>query len=179
MSNVTMSKQITHRLGRLALALALASLFVTPASPASAQAATCLGLQVTIFAVPGLVTNGTDLNDVILGTSGNDTINGKKGHDIICGQGGVDTIHGNTGNDLIAGGAGNDRLYGDDDRDTVNGNDGNDTMVGGNGDDSLSGGNNDDNFNCGAGADIADGGPHLVADTLVLGHGCEVTPNIP
>ena len=41
----------------------------------------CLGQWPTIWAMPGMVTNGTPGDDVIQGTNGNDTINGAGGND--------------------------------------------------------------------------------------------------
>lgn len=51
----------------------------------------------------GLVTNGTDGDDVILGTGGNDEIHGGGGNDIICGQGGNDIVDGGLGQDICDG----------------------------------------------------------------------------
>ena len=129
----------------------------------------CHGKVVTLFAVPGVVTNGSGPGDVIEGTPGNDTINGNDGDDWICGRGGNDTIHGGNGDDHLYGGTGNDEIFGEA---------GKDHLIGQDGIDSLSGGPDNDFFSCGADADVADG---TIPGNNVLGpnHGCEVVTNIP
>ena len=120
MNTLTLIKRVITC--RLAVALVVAGFLVAPASPAFAAFGTCLGLAVTINALPNVVTNGGAGADVILGTPGNDIINGNGGSDIICGEGGNDTINGGNGNDAISGGIG---------RDTINGGNGNDNVAGG------------------------------------------------
>jgi TolB protein len=97
----------------------------------------------THYSVPGVVTTGTEGNDIICGTEGPDRINALGGNDIVYGFG---------GNDQFIGGAGDDRMFGGV---------GNDSFIGGVGVDFTSGGPGDDAFSAepadridpGAGAD--------------------------
>jgi Ca2+-binding RTX toxin-like protein len=115
----------------------------------------CAGLVPTIYAVPGVVTVGTNLPDVILGTPAADEIHARQGDDVVCGLG---------GNDLIFGGAGDDLLLGQRDDDNVFGGEGDDDMFGGEGNDSVFGGEGDDDLFGGDGVDLLDGGNQVVVD---------------
>ncbi|MEV4513109.1 calcium-binding protein [Dactylosporangium sp. NPDC049525] len=81
-----------------------------------------------IFAVPGVTTNGTAGDDLIIGTDGDDRIYGMAGDDTICGGDGADRIHGDDGvgdvvpgDDLIDGEDATDQLYGDGGNDVIHG----------------------------------------------------------
>jgi Ca2+-binding RTX toxin-like protein len=90
---------------------------------ASAAGPMCDGLPATIVVpAPGMVTNGTINDDVIVGTAGVDTINGRAGNDHICAG---------DGNDNLTGGPGDDRAFGEH---------GDDDFLGGLGDDFFDGG---------------------------------------
>jgi Ca2+-binding RTX toxin-like protein len=110
----------------------------------------CAGLVPTIYAVPGVVTSGTNMPDVILGTPFADEIHARQGDDVVCGLG---------GNDLIFGGLGDDLLLGQGDNDTVFGGEGDDDMLGGDG------------------VDLLDGGPQVVADRADGGPLNDACPN--
>lgn len=90
----------------------------------------CFGKTPTIYAAPGVPTNGTPGPDVILGTAGDDVIHGLAGADRICGLGGNDILDGGPGRDRINGGPGNDTiLAGDGHHHRLLGGAGNDTIV--------------------------------------------------
>jgi Ca2+-binding RTX toxin-like protein len=115
----------------MALGLALATaLSLVHATPASARARTCNGVNATIIAGSAGQINGTAGDDVILGTSGADQIFGLGGNDTICGGAGDDQITGGQGSDLVLGGDGNDTL-------NWNPGDGSDVLEGQAGRDSL------------------------------------------
>jgi len=122
-----------------ALAALLAALFVVAAPAADAAPARCLGRAVTIVAVPGVPTVGTQGNDVIVGNRGNDVIDGRGGNDRICGLGGADRISGGGGADRLHGGAGNDTLRGGAGNDHLNGGRGDDLIIGQAGNDVMNG----------------------------------------
>ncbi|QSJ14991.1 FG-GAP repeat protein [Nostoc sp. UHCC 0702] len=108
----------------------------------------------TVTVAVGLINNGTNFADNLVGTIGNDIINGGNGND---------TIKGGAGNDSLFGGNGNDVLYGDGlmdggaGNDTLNGGNGDDTLYGGGGTDYLTGGNGNDLLYGGIGSDILTG----------------------
>ena len=121
--------------------------------PVSGEGTICNGQPATIIVQQsGLVTTGTDGDDVIIGTFGPDTIDAGAGNDTICGHSGDDTLSGGEGDDRLQGGSGND---------DVQGGNGNDVIFGGTGDDTLRGE---------AGTDIvlgADGDDQLIGDASV------------
>ena len=140
------------RLGRLALALALATsaLLVIPASAAASDTPTCMGLE----ASPGL-----------LGTAEDDVIEGTPEDDVIIGLGGKDIIYGNGGNDIICGGGARDQIFGGPGNDILFGQGSNDVIKGGLGDDILKGGKGNDRLRGQAGEDVTRGG--MGADVCV------------
>ena len=73
----------------------------------------CDGKPVTIRAVAGVTTFGTNGPDVIRGTSGPDLIFARAGNDTVCALDGDDEVHGGHDADVIDGGDGDDRLYGE------------------------------------------------------------------
>lgn len=112
----------------------------------------CMGEAVTMVAVPGEPTIGTNGDDVIRGTPEADDIRGGPGDDTICGLGGADVIRGDGGNDRLSGGAGPDQLSGGKGRDTIRGNGAADVIRGGKGADVIHGG---------PANDTCDGGPGI------------------
>ncbi len=105
--------------------------------------------------VEGLILNGGDNNDELIGDVGNDQINGSDGNDELLGLAGDDQINGGSGddelsgfegNDQLFGGKGNDELSGFEGNDQLFGGDGNDILIGGDGVDILTGGNGRDRF---------------------------------
>lgn len=126
----------------------------------------------TIIAQPGVITVGTDGDDVIYGTPGNDRIFGMGGNDIIFGMGGDDQISGGAGDDIICGGDGNDQLSGGDGDDFLSGDAGDDDLSGGAGNDVLLGGPGVDRLSGGAGFDECHGGGQPGDMSAVPG--CEV-----
>ena len=139
------------RLKAAGLALALVGALVATAPNVSAEGAlTCGGQEVTILVEEsGILTVGTDGDDVIFGSLGPDAINGGVGNDTICGR---------SGDDILIGGPGDDRIEGGNDNDIVQGGAGNDTLFGGNGDDVLRGAQGDDIVLGEAGNDELEGG---------------------
>lgn len=101
-------------LRKVVLLVALGSLVpVVPLLATLAGAAsTCFGKAVTITAVAGEPTEGTEGNDVIMGTRGADEIDGLGGNDRICSSGGADAVRGGAGRDRIKGGGGDDSIDG-------------------------------------------------------------------
>ncbi|CCH33040.1 calcium-binding protein [Actinosynnema sp. NPDC047251] len=81
----------------------------------------CAGLVPTIFAVPGVVTVGTNGPDVILGTPFADEIHARQGNDVVCGLPGNDVIYGGAGDDRVFGQLGDDHLFGGDGVDLLDG----------------------------------------------------------
>jgi len=134
------------------LALIIALLPVLGEGDEAQAIGPCFGKSPTIvIAAPGLVTYGTNGNDVIMGTTGIDVIDGLGGNDRICSGMGGDEVHGGPGHDWISAGDGNDSVFGDG---------GNDFIDGGTGDDSISGWNGDDDLRGGDGNDELWGGRH-------------------
>ena len=149
------------RLKAAGLALALVGALVATAPTVSAEGATCGGQEATIIVEDsGLLTVGTDGDDVIVGSLGPDAIDAGAGNDIICGH---------SGDDILIGGAGSDRIEGGNDDDDIQGGDGDDTLFGGNGDDILRGANGDDIVLGEAGNDQLEG--NAGDDTLWPGPG--------
>lgn len=103
------------------------------------------------------ITEGTSLNDLIIGDRGNDTLNGLDGDDALYGNDGNDSLNGGSGDDFLDGGNGNDALMG--------GN-GNDLLIGFAGNDFLDGQQGNDTLNGGAGNDTLFG---LAGDDLLVG----------
>ncbi|WP_176592687.1 right-handed parallel beta-helix repeat-containing protein [Sphingobium sp. EM0848] len=106
------------------------------------------------MAKEGLVGQGNDLDNRIVGSAGVDILYGHGGNDMIQGEGGDDVIYGGAGDDKLLGGDGNDRLYGGDGNDTLSGGAGNDVIDGGAGNDRIEGDGGDDILTGGAGADL-------------------------
>ena len=149
------------RLKAAGLALALVGGLVATAPAVSAEGATCGGAEATIIVEsPGLLTIGTDGDDVIVGSLGDDAIDAGAGNDIICGH---------AGDDVLIGGAGDDRIEGGNDDDNIQGGEGADTLFGGNGDDILRGAAGDDIVLGEAGDDLLEG--NAGSDTLWPGPG--------
>jgi|GEM_PF-3680563 len=124
------------------LIVVLASVLLGPllfVAPAGAGSTSVDCLHPDIWAEPGVVTHGTDGDDVIFGTDGADVIYGGEGNDTICGFAGNDTLYGGPGNDRIHGMAGWDELFGQNGNDDMRGGPGNDYLVGGDGNDTLRG----------------------------------------
>lgn len=115
--------------------------------------------------------NGDDGNDKIDGFDGNDILNGGAGNDQIKGGNGDDTISGDEGNDRLIGNSGDDTIYGGAGADDLDGNNGNDELFGGDGNDDLNGGLNDDILHGDQGDDVLDG--HKGNDVLHGGDGAD------
>ncbi|MEH1966862.1 cadherin-like domain-containing protein [Nostoc sp.] len=111
----------------------------------------------TVTVAVGLINNGTNFADSLIGSIGNDIINGGNGNDTIKGGAGDDSLFGENGNDV---------LYGDG---LMDGGAGNDTLNGGNGDDTLYGGGGSDRLYGGNGKDLLYG--DLGSDTLTGNNG--------
>jgi uncharacterized delta-60 repeat protein len=111
--------------------------------------------QTILIQVPGLVYNGTESIDSLVGGEGNDTLIGLGGNDTLVGLDGNDSLDGGSGADSISGGAGAD------------------TLLGGIGDDSMNGGLGSDYLDGGSGSDTLWGGDYSSgdADTLIGGAG--------
>ena len=167
-------------------AMLFAAAGIAAATPVGAQGnGVCNGKDVTIVTTPGIPTDGTDGDDVIIGTTGDDVINGRKGNDTICGLGGKDEIRGAAGVDWINGGGGGDKIWGGDGNDTLFGGDGWDRMFGGQGKDTMDGGGGNDTMRGNgwadtmlgsAGNDFIHGG--LADDMLFGGPGHGRTPRL-
>jgi len=94
------------RVGAVTLLVATLVAPLTAAHPATAQAPTCKGRDVTILGTDGPDNlRGTNKRDVILALDGDDRIDGRGGNDVICGGAGRDLIKGGQGQDKIFGGA--------------------------------------------------------------------------
>lgn len=87
--------------------------------------------------VDGLLIEGGNGPEMLMGDAGPDTIEGGNGSDTIDGKAGDDSIEGGNAADYLIGGEGND---------TIVGGNGPDTIVGGAGDDLLFGGNGPDSY---------------------------------
>ncbi len=96
----------------------------------------------------GLLREGNNDNNGIVGTSG---------HDILSGEGGDDTLNGGAGADSLLGATGDDTLRGDADDDYLSGGEGDDFLSGGQGDDTLYGYKGNDTLNGGSGNDLLSG----------------------
>lgn len=155
---------------RLVVVAAMVAFAVVASPPAAAQSdATCLGEPVTLVAVVGVATVGTEGDDVILGTEGPDIIDGLGGNDVICGLGGDDIIRGQRGRDRIDGGPGADTLRGGRQGDDLHGGRGADEIWGQRGQDVIDGGRGHDTIRGGRGADAVSGGSG--GDTIAGGSG--------
>ena len=131
------------------LVLALMGTLVAVAPTVGASGLHCDGLLATIVVQEeGVLTLGTDGDDVIVGTfgpdqidagAGNDTICGHAGDDILIGGPGNDHIQGGNGDDDVRGGDGDDVLFGGKDDDVVRGDGGTDIVLGEQGNDTLIG----------------------------------------
>ncbi len=137
----------------------------------------------------GLVLNGTDALDTLMGGSANDSMGGGggedfmrggEGDDVMSGGDAFDDMHGNQGRDTLAGNGGDDwvvggkdgdRLYGEDGHDIVYGNIGADVCDGGAGDDLIRGGQDNDALFGWSGADWLSG--DRGEDTLSGGSGAD------
>ena len=115
----------------------------------------------------GMIFNGNEDNDVMIGGDGANTMTG---------NGGNDTMIGGNKKDIMNGGDGNDTLIGRDGNDELNGGDGNDTFIGGKGKDTLKGGTGEDTYVF-AFEDIdgdvisdPDGGGKIKIDQMLLGN---------
>ena len=115
----------------------------------------------------GLMGNGNDLDNSIIGTAHADTLDGGVGHDriwargandLVVGGDGFDWVWGEGGNDTLLGGHGNDKLHGDDGNDSLEGSYGNDNLFGGAGNDVLRGQADNDLLRAGIGEDRVYGG---------------------
>ncbi len=173
--NPTLSRQ-----ARLVASMALIASVVAVAAPAATAAATCLGHEVTIQAVPGVPTIGTSGDDVIRGTNGADVIRGNGGNDRICSRGGADDVDGGAGDDRIrlgggddtaSGGGGDDEIFGQRGSDILIGSAGDDRLVGGGGADDLVGGRGRDHLLGQAGNDLLRG--NAAKDRLEGGKGSD------
>jgi Ca2+-binding RTX toxin-like protein len=134
--------------GKAFVLLATAALLAPLAALPAGSVTYCFGREPTIFASPGVPTNGTSGPDVILGTAGNDVIRGLGGNDRICGLGGNDNLEGGAGRDRLDGGAGADTLRGGAGTGNV--------LRGGPGDDSLIATGPSDKVRGGSGSDYID-----------------------
>jgi Ca2+-binding RTX toxin-like protein len=91
-----------------AVTVLVATLVALPTAsyPATVQAPTCKGRDVTILGTDGPDNlRGTNKRDVILALDGDDRIDGRGGNDVICGGAGRDLVKGGPGHDKIFGGA--------------------------------------------------------------------------
>ena len=120
-------------------------------------------IDISAFDGDGLIIEGTDGFDRLIGTGKDDLILGKGGDDVIDGKGGDDQIAGGTGNDRIFGGFGDD---------IIEAGSGNDTVFGQVGDDCINGGTGDDQIRGGRGFDTIDGG--VGSDTVFGDRGQDV-----
>ena len=150
------------RLKAAGLALTLIAALVAAVPTVSAEEALlCDGLEATIVVESsGLLTQGTDGDDVIVGSFGPDAIDAGAGNDTICGH---------SGDDILIGGPGDDHIQGGSGADNIQGGDGNDVLFGGNNDDILRGAGGDDIVLGEAGNDLLEG--NAGDDTLWPGPG--------
>ncbi len=108
----------------------------------------------------GVVCNGTEQADDLVGTSRSNIVNGLGGDDILTLATGDDEGYGGPGNDKVFGEEGHDRvLSGGDNNDRLEGGTGRDGLVGGTGDDVIDavrfeeGFPEQDTISCGSGVD--------------------------
>lgn len=120
----------------------------------------------------GTLANGDQTGLLIEGLDGPDMLIGDVGFDLILAGAGDDTVRAGAGDDTLFGRAGNDSLAGDDGADTLVGGAGNDTLEGGNGQDRLFGGDGADRLSGGIGDDTLFGGAG--ADTFIFDFGTDV-----
>ena len=78
-----------------------------------------LSLEDNIITCIGLICDGTDNDDIIIGSFLNELISGSGGNDIIQGNNGEDIIYGGDGSDSIQGGEGIDNIFGEDGDDFI------------------------------------------------------------
>ncbi|MFM2058414.1 MAG: hypothetical protein RLY71_2799, partial [Pseudomonadota bacterium] len=104
----------------------------------------------------GVLIDGSEAADTLLGRLGPDTLHGfggddwlggREGADLLDGGDGADSLYGGTGQDSLAGGAGNDWLDGGSGDDLLQGGDGNDTLDDRQGSSTLDGGAGNDILN--------------------------------
>jgi Ca2+-binding RTX toxin-like protein len=76
-------------------------------------------LEDNIITCIGLVCDGTNNDDIIIGSFLSEMISGLKGNDVIQGNNGEDIIYGGDGSDSIQGGAGIDNIFGQDGDDFI------------------------------------------------------------
>ena len=142
------------------------------------------GGRLDLFAVTGIVVNGSGQRDMIrlagvdtqfnnlsgrvsiFGGGGNDIIEGTQFNDRIEAGADNDDVKGGGGNDTIFGDGGNDDLWGDGNSSFWDRNGGNDTINGGSGDDKMWGRGGNDTFIGGSGSDTYDGG--VGNDTAII-----------
>lgn len=125
---------------------------------ADLEAQTCNGVAATIVASPGVPTEGTAGDDVILGSAGDDEIFAGAGDDLVCAAGGDDFVQGAAGDDVILGEAGKDELVANSGADELVGGEGSDQLRGGRGGDEIDGDGGHDDLFGGKGNDAITGG---------------------
>jgi len=130
--------------------------------------------ELTLSPVEGVILNGgeqddrligTALGDVIIGGTGSDRLYGVNGDDSLVGGAGADRLYGGRGSDDLSGGVGNDKLKGGRGNDRLVGDEGDDKLFGGKGDDAIFGSSGDDMIRGGAGNDrilAGTGGDHVI-----------------
>lgn len=106
----------------------------------------------------GLVMDGMNGNDMIVGNIGNDTLIGNLGNDTLIGEAGYDRMLGGFGDDALYGYTGNDKLFGGFGNDLLDGGTGRDKLFGGFNNDQLDGGASNDVLKGNAGDDTLTGG---------------------
>lgn len=114
----------------------------------------------------GMVINGGDTTEILIGTDHIDLIFAGAGNDTLSGGDGDDTLFGRAGNDTLEGGNGADTLFGGSGADMIDGGNGQDVLYGGSGSDVLNGNYGDDVLYGGGGADtfIFNSGSDIIAD---------------
>jgi Ca2+-binding RTX toxin-like protein len=134
------------------------------------------GVSYKITAARGVVANGEQGNDTLIGSAGTDILMGSDfgdeqaedtGNDMISGGGGPDAVGGFKGNDSLSGGDGDDELFGGLGDDVVDGGSGDDdldydedlgALAASGGNDRISGGAGNDEMLAVAGRDLVDAG---------------------
>ncbi|NOX56951.1 MAG: hypothetical protein GXP27_21425 [Planctomycetes bacterium] len=106
----------------------------------------------------GIILDGGDDADTLIGSSAADTLIGGPGNDRILGMAGNDSIEGGDGVDLLRGYDGDDTLAGGNAGDLILGSGGNDLLDGGFGNDTMFGQDDDDSLFGSAGRDLLFGG---------------------
>lgn len=120
--------------------------------------AAIMGEDVVYDPDSGIVLEGGDEANTLIGSELNDTLKGGAGNDTLEGGNGRDVLEGGSGADTLIGGRGGDTLKGGSGKDTLSGGSGEDTLIGGSGSDTLKGGANDDILDGGSGNDTLKGG---------------------